>query len=205
VTIQVRVVVIEQEPLFRSCLRALIDQEPGMRVVGEAASGHEALPLLDDQRVDAIVMEVGTGEVGGLKFAQKMARRHPRLRVIILSKCVDPLCVQEVMDSDFHGYVSTQSTGDVLREAIRTVCQGEAFVDPSVALDVSLRGAGKSPTPVQDDRLDRLTVREQEVCRLLAYGYTNVEVGEKLEISNRTVETHRTKIMSKLGLSRRCE
>lgn len=202
---RVRILLAEHQALFRSGLRTLLDRQPDMVVVGEAGSATGALRLARAQEADVLVLDSDMQELFGLRAAEEVLRDRPELAVVVLATCDDLSCVNELMAPGILGYVLKKSPEDELLKAVRMASKGRAYIDPEVTRAPAQSNERESIGKTARDRLARLTARECEICRLLAYGYTNVEVGKRLEISNRTVESHRTKIMSKLKLKKRVE
>jgi DNA-binding NarL/FixJ family response regulator len=201
----IRVLLADDHSVFRSGVRALLDREHGITVVAEAGSGHEALKMLMEHEVDVLLLDLSMpGGISGPQIAEAALADHPALGIVVLSMHEDEYYLREMFLVGARGYVLKKSdAADVVR-AIRAVAGGAHYIDPALAghmvgdyLRKSAPGAGM--------RAATLTLREQEVCRLLAMGHTNAEVAEQLVISQRTVETHRAKVMAKLGLQTRAE
>jgi len=200
----IRILIADDHAVFRSGLRALLEKEEDFEVVGETGSGLDTLAAIGKAEVDVLLLDISMPGLPGPRVAQEALKRRSRLAIVILTMHEDEYYLQELLRVGVHGYVLKKSTGTEVAQAVRAAYRGDSFIDPAMAKHVISPYAGR-PLAQAPDRLGVLTPREREVCRLLAYGHTNAEVAEQLYISNRTVETHRTNIMSKLDLKNRAE
>lgn len=200
----IRILIADDHAVFRSGLRALLEREADLEVAGEAESGTDTLRILDKLSVDVLILDISMPGLSGPRTAEEILHKHPKLAIVVLTMHEDEYYLQEMFRIGCRAYVLKKSTGTELVHAIRAAFRGDSYIDPALAnLIISpYIGAPSSRSP---SRLGTLTAREQEVCRLLAYGFTNAEVAERLFISDRTVETHRTNIMGKLALKNRAE
>ena len=200
----IRVLIADDHAVFRSGIRALLEKEADMEVAAEKGNGPDTLRAVDEVKFDVLLLDISMPGLTGPKVAQEALKKRPSLAIVVLTMHEDEYYLQEMLRIGVQGYVLKKSTGTELVQAIRAVYRGDGYVDPSLTkFAVSSLTAKTSIRPVS--RLEVLTPREREVCRLLAYGHTNVEVAEKLFISDRTVETHRTNILAKLGLKSRAD
>jgi DNA-binding NarL/FixJ family response regulator len=200
----IRVLIADDHAVFRSGIRALLEKESDIRVVAETGSGTDTIRAAGEVAFDVLLLDITMPGLTGPKVAEQVLAKRPSLAIVVLTMHEDEYYLQEMLRIGAQAYVLKKSTGTELVQAIRAVYRGDSYIDPALARLVISPYVGKS-APVAKSRLDVLTPREQEVCRLLAYGHTNAEVAEKLFISDRTVETHRTNIMSKLELRNRAE
>jgi DNA-binding NarL/FixJ family response regulator len=201
---QIRVLLADDHAVFRSGIRALLEREADFEIVAETGTGPQTLAALDEHEVDVLLLDVSMPELSGPRVAEAALRKKPRLAIVVLTMHEDEYYLQELLRIGARSYVLKKSTGTELLQAIRASRNGDSYVDPALAMRLISPYVGKAGSDAKT-RLDLLTQREQEVCSLIAYGFTNVEVAGKLFISDRTVETHRTNIMSKLGLNSRAE
>lgn len=194
----IRVLLADDHALMREGLRHLLDADPGIAVVGEAANGHEAVALAEAQSPDVVLLDISMPEESGLKAAARLRASRPACRVLLLSMYDDPEYVREGMRLGTHGYLLKDAAGDELRAAIRAVHAGGTFFSPTVVRRLTT----PEPTvPTADGpRLDQLTPREREVLVGIARGLTNKAIGAELGISPRTVEAHRESLMRKLDI-----
>lgn len=184
---------------IRHVLEHVLEGEVGFAVVGEAATGEEAVALAAELQPDVTVLDISMPGQSGLQIAAELRRRAPGTRVLILSMHDNTEYVLETVRAGAHGYLLKDTAAVELRGAIRAVRRGESYFSPPIASRVSaaLRGALDPQSP---GALDQLTAREREVLVGVARGRTNREIALELGISHRTVETHRESLMKKLGI-----
>ena len=200
---KIRVVLADDHTILRSGLKALLNMEPDMEVVGEAADGREAVELAVRLRPDVIVMDISMPEMDGLRAAQEIHNLNLPSRIVILTVHADEDYLFQTLKLGASGYVLKSSADVELIDAIRTAYRGDVFLYPSAVkklLSEYLRGGGQG----RSDQ-DSLTTREREVLKATAEGYTNNEIAEQLVISPKTVDTYRQRIMEKLNLHHRSE
>lgn len=200
-----RVLIADDHAVFRSGLRALLEKEPDLEVVGEAADGFEAIKEIEEKDVDVLLLDITMPGIPGPRVAETALERRPRLAIVVLTMHEDEYYLRELLKIGVRGFVVKRSTGRELVQAIRSARQGEEYIDPTLAGRVISGYVSDRPKKGKGGRLELLTPREREVCRLLAFGHTNPEIAETLCISARTVETHRANVMDKLGLRSRAE
>lgn len=200
----IRVLLADDHAMFRSGLRVLLEREPDVVVVGETGTGPETLQELAGTTVDVLLLDINMPGLSGNRVAELALKDRPGLSIVILTMHEDEYYLQELLRIGVRGYVLKKSTGTEVLQAIRAVYRGDSYIDPALAKFVISPYVGRS-SGKKKSRLDILTKREQEVLELLVYGHTNAEVAEKLFISDRTVETHRTNIIGKLGLKSRAD
>lgn len=195
----VRILLAEDHRLVREGLRALLEKHPDFEVVGEAENGREALRLSAELRPDVVIMDVGMPELNGIGAARQLTADFPAMRVIGLSMHADRRLVVEMLRAGASGYILKDCAFQELDRAVRTVASGQTYLGPAVAglvvEEVVRRPAAAEPSP-----LGTLSDREREVLQLLAEGRSTKEIGERLHVSPKTVETHRKRIMDKLRL-----
>jgi len=202
----IRVVLADDHPIVRQGLRALLESEAGCEVVGEAADGLTAIDLIGQLQPDIAIVDVQMPDWGGLEVARRIASRSPGTRVVMLSMHSDEPFVLDALRHGALAYVLKGSATEELLDAVQAVMAGKRFLSASFnarVLDAYVRKTAKADrTP---DRYDLLTHREREVIQLAAQGLSNGEIGERLSISPRTVETHRANLLRKLGLRSQTE
>ncbi|MGI9540415.1 MAG: response regulator [Miltoncostaeaceae bacterium] len=192
-----KVVIVDDHTVVRAGLRLLIDQQDDMACVGEFESPERAAPTLERLAPDVVVMDIEMPGAGGLDGTRAVLRRRPECRVLVLSMHEEPDVIRRAFEAGAAGYVAKAAADDQLIDAIRSVIAGERYLNPGLGAAL----AGPSP----EDRLDVLSNREREVLELLALGHTNQEISEQLHLGVRTVESHRSHIMRKLGTGTRAE
>jgi DNA-binding NarL/FixJ family response regulator len=200
----IRIMIADDHAVFRNGLRALLEGEPDLEVVAESGSGAETLRVLSENEVEVLVLDLSMPGASGSALARAALQRRPRTAIVILTMHEDAYYVEELLKVGVQGYVLKRSTGKELLDAIRSAHAGRRYIDPVIAADVIAPHIGL-PSARNAGPLGLLTPREREVCTLLAYGHTNAEVGQKLSISERTVESHRTRIMTKLNRKTRVD
>jgi two-component system response regulator NreC len=202
----IRVILADDHTLLRKGLRALLSQEPDIEVVAEAADGAEAVRACERLKPDVVVMDISMPGVDGLQATAQIHERGLETRVLVLTMHNEEDYLLKVLEAGGAGYVLKQSADTELVHAIRAVYRGEAFLYPSgvrMLLQSYLKG-GTQPSAEAEPR-PALSEREQEVLRLTAEGFSNQEIGQRLYISPKTVDTYRQRIMEKLGLHHRSE
>jgi two-component system response regulator NreC len=208
---KLRVFLADDHAVLRSGLRLLINAQPDMEVGGEAGDGEEAVEkvraLAAQGAVDVVVLDIGMPRLTGLEALRQIKATHPDLAVLILTMHASEPYLFQVIQYGGAGYVLKQTADEHLLGAIRAAAQGQPFLYPTMEARLltdfvhRARRAGERA----DAAFLSLTDREREVLTLVAQGYTNQEIAERLLVSVKTVETHRAHIMSKLGLQTRAE
>lgn len=194
----IRVLVADDHMIVRTGIRHVLESESEFEVVGEAASGSQALALAAELSPDVVLLDISMPDQSGLEVAARLRTRPGTTRVLILSMHDNPEYVLESVRVGAHGYLLKDTAATELRSAIRAVCRGESYFSPPVAsrLSAAVRGEHDS----QQGSLGQLTGREREVLLGIARGRTNKEIAVELGISHRTVETHRESLMRKLQI-----
>jgi DNA-binding NarL/FixJ family response regulator len=185
----VRLAIVDDHPLVRDGLRARLSVVPGLEVVGEAASGAEALELADALAPDLVLADVGMRGMNGIELAKALRQRHPAIRVLMLSMYDNREYVLSAIRAGARGYVLKESPTEEILAAIAAVRAGGSYFSAAVSSLVAGAGSG----------VPQLTTREHEILLLLAHGRSNKAVARQLDISVRTVEAHRLSLRRKLG------
>jgi two-component system response regulator NreC len=195
----VKVLLVDDHPVVRLGVRACLEAQPDFQLVGEAADGLEVAPLVERLQPDVLILDLMLPSLNGLEVTRQVTQRHPRTRVIILSIYANEAYVLQALRNGASGYLLKDSHATELVRAVRAVTAGRRYLGPPLsqrAIDAYVEKASAASL----DPYDTLTTREREVLQLAAEGRTNADIGARLIISPRTVETHRTNVMSKLGL-----
>lgn len=201
---RIRILLVDDHTLMRAGLRVLLGQEPDLEVVGEAATGEEAVERAAELRPDIVLMDLSMPGIGGLEATRRITAATPGVRVLIVTVHAEEEYLLPVLEAGGSGYVMKQSADSELLGAIRTVARGDVFLYPSGTrlLAQGFRAPRAAPAV---DPMSLLSDREAEVLRLTANGYTATEIGDRLEISPKTVDTYRQRFMEKLELRHRSE
>jgi two-component system response regulator NreC len=205
VTEKIRVLLADDHAVLRSGLRALLDLQPDMQVVGEAANGRQAVELAQTLKPDVIVMDISMPEMDGLAAAKAIDGLKLPCHIVILTVHAEEAYLFQTLQVGASGYVLKSSADRELIDAIRAAQRGEVFLYPSAVrklLGEYLRG---TQAEGRRSELETLTSRERQVLKHTAEGFTNQEIAEKLLISPKTVDTYRQRIMEKLNLHHRSE
>lgn len=201
---ELRVFIADDHAVVREGLKSLVNAQPGMRVVGEAADGSTAVQEATELKPDVAVMDVSMPDCGGAAAAERLKRTCPEIKVVALTVHEDECYLRGLLHAGAVGYVLKRSAAEDLIHAIRTTAAGGIYLDPNLAGKlVSIYVDSKSVgSPIDSDDL---TDREAEIVRLIAMGHSNKEIGGRLSISVKTVETHKSRSFEKLGLRSRAD
>lgn len=187
----IRIAIAEDQRMLRELLTALLVREPEFEVVGEAATGAEALALCVKQAPDILVLDIGLPDVDGIEVARSLKKTRPGLKLLALSVHAERPVVQQMLKAGADAYVVKSSALQELVQALRAVAQGKLYLSPDIAREALAEEARGEAS---------LGSRERQVLALLAEGKRSSEIGQRLHISTATVEAHRRNIMRKLGL-----
>jgi DNA-binding NarL/FixJ family response regulator len=195
----VSILLADDHPIVRRGLRGLLEGEKDWAVVGEASNGSEAVEQVGRLKPAVLVVDLMMPGIDGLEVIRRVRQLSPQTCVVILSMHANEACVLEALRAGASGYVLKDSTAEELAEAVRQVLAGRRFLSASLSERAIEAYVHKANSGAAREPYDMLTAREQEVLRLAAEGLTNSEIGNRLSISPRTAETHRTNLMRKLG------
>lgn len=199
----IRVLIADDHTIVRSGVRLLLAAEPDIEVVGEALNGREAVTQAESLRPDVILMDITMPEMDGLEATRQIKSRYPDIHVLVLTMHRSDEYFFEMLQAGASGYVLKGAETSELINAVRVVSRDEVFLYPTMAQ--KLVQGYLSLVEWDEDNLPSLSPREREILRLLAEGYSNKEIAEKLVVSPSTVHTHRSNLMDKLELSNRRE
>lgn len=195
-----KVVIADDHSVVRQGIRGVLEAIEGLQVVGEAGDGDEALEMVLELKPDVVVLDVNMPGKTGLEVTTELRQEGHPARVLILSMHDDPEYVLQAVRSGADGYVLKDAAPAELRDAVEAVHEGREYFTDRVTQQLSVGLRQEIEEEQLRTRLDSLTNRETEVLLHVAEGLTNREIGEKLEISPRTVETHRERVMDKLRI-----
>jgi DNA-binding NarL/FixJ family response regulator len=204
--VTVRVVLADDQEMVRAGLRMLIDFQPDLGVVGEAADGVEAVDVVARTAPDVVLMDIRMPRCDGLEAARRVLAAHPEVAVVVLTTFDEDALLAEALRSGVSGFLLKTAPPEQLLHAVRTVAAGNGLLDPAVTLRVI---AASARSPAADARaaalLATLTGRETEVLRLVAEGLTNAEVAARLYLGEATVKTYLSRMLTKLELRDRVQ
>jgi DNA-binding NarL/FixJ family response regulator len=194
-----RTLLADDHSLVRAGLRSLLEEMAGVEVVGEAADGHEALRLIGELTPDVAFLDISMPGLNGLEVAARAAREHLRTRVIILSMHIDDEYVRRALLTGAAGYLLKSSDRSELEMALRAVARGETWLAPEVSSRV-VAAYARGDEPAASGPFELLTERQREVLQFIAEGLSTKEIAHRLNLSVKTIETHRTELMERLDI-----
>ena len=196
----VRVLLADYHAILRRGLRLLLEREPDLAVVGEAADGRDAVEWMDAEGADVVVLDVAMPGLNGIEAAAQIGRRHPEAGVVMLSMHSDETYVLRCLRAGARGYVLKESAESELLAAIRAVRAGRSFFSPKVSRLLQQEHVQRIRSLDVPDSYELLTEREREILQRIAEGHSNKQIAGDLSLSVYTVETHRKNILEKLNL-----
>lgn len=202
---KIRVLLADDHAVLRAGLRALLNAQADMEVVGEAGDGAQAVRLAQALAPDIALLDISMPGMDGLAALRQMRRLCPQTRAVVLTMHEEAGFLRQVLEAGGAGYVLKRAAESELLAAIRAVRRGEVFVDPAMTHELVQAYLGRENAAAPSAAEAELSPRETEVLALIAAGYTNQQIAEKLVISVKTVETHKAHIMEKLGARSRVD
>ncbi len=199
-----RILLAEDHETVRAGIRMLINEQSDMVVVGEACNGAEAVRKAGEFSPDIIVMDISMPDLNGLKATKQIKRDAPNIKILTLTRHMDDGYIQQLLKAGASGYVLKQSAPSELVNAIRAIGAGQSYLDPALTEKV-MGGYIRQQTAITTASKVEISARESEVLRLTAWGYSNKEIGSRMEISVKTVEAHKANAMRKLGIANRID
>ncbi len=196
----IRVLIADDHHLVRQGIRALLEKVDHIQVVGEAATGHEAIELTELLKPDVVVMDISMPRMDGAQATERILSLNIPTEVVILSMYSDTILAQQLLRQGVKGYLLKESIAEELPLAIRSANQGRVYLSPAISDAVLTTLLMPQPTEIPQNLADLLTSREREILQLITEGYTNSAIAEALTISVKTVEKHRTNLMAKLDV-----
>jgi DNA-binding NarL/FixJ family response regulator len=199
---RIKVLIAEDHETVREGLRLILANHPDLEVVGDAGDGRAAVDLAQRLEPNVVLMDISMPNLDGLKATAKLKACCPETNVLALTRHKDYSYLQQVLRAGASGYVLKQSPASELIHAIRAVAKGGKYLDPAVAERVMGSFAHRRSTTLEGPPL---TDRETEILRMISWGYSNKEIANRLDLSVKTVEVHKTNAMKKLGMSSRID
>jgi len=197
---KIRVVLVENQTIVRKGIRALLNSEADIEVIGEAGDGREAVEKVKQLMPDVVVMDIAMPILNGLEATRQIKKKFSEIKVLILSMHTDDEYIFEILKAGGSGYVVKQAAPAELISAIHDVYRGEFFLSPSISKMVIKEYIHQAKTRVEKDNYNKLTNCEREVLQLIVEGHPNREIAKLQYVSIKTVETHRTHLMDKLDI-----
>jgi two-component system response regulator NreC len=197
---KVRILLADGHTVMRAGLRALLERQPNLEVVGEAGDGRQSVELASSHVPDVVVMDIAMPNLNGVEATRRMVRKQPTISVVILSMYSDESYVMRALEAGARAYLLKDSAVTDLIRAIEAVSQGKSFFSPKISRILAEEYVRALKQKGVADSYELLTPREREILQLLAEGKTNKEVATSLNISVYTAETHRGNILQKLNL-----
>ena len=194
----VRLLIVDDHPIVRQGLERLVEREPDLEVVAEAATADEALQAVDSQEIDFVVLDIGLKQGSGLDVVGQIRARRDDLPVLVLSMHQERFYAERVLRSGAQGYVMKQGDPSEIIPAIRRILSGDLYLSPALAAELvrrAVEGPDESRPPAE-----QLSDREAEVVRLIGGGLSTREIAEELNLSVKTIESYRANVKRKLGL-----
>lgn len=191
----IRVLMVDDHAMVREGLAALVSADPHIEVVGQCGDGLKVMKMARELRPDVVVLDIGLPGLNGLDLCRELTRKLPATITLILTMHDDDEFVARALDYGASGYLLKEAAADQLREAIHCVMAGQLYLQPGLSRGV-LEKIGRR----RGDRYDRLTPRERQVFQMIAEGKTTRQIAERFGTAMKTVDTHRTRLMRKLGL-----
>ncbi len=200
---KIRVMIADDHALVREGITAFLRFCDDIEVVGEASDGIEAIECANKVRPDIILMDIGMPKLGGLEATVELKKRHPDIKIIVLTQYDDREYISRFLKAGVSGYMLKKAVGSELVNAIRAVNRGECYLFSSIASEVVSGYLGKHKNTSEKDSYEKLTDREKQVLKLIAEGYSHKEIANCLTISVKTVIAHQTNISEKLDIHSR--
>jgi DNA-binding NarL/FixJ family response regulator len=202
---KIRVLLAEDHILVRQGFRRILEDDPGITVVGEARTGLEAINQCKELKPDVVVMDLSMPELGGLEATAEILKADPQIKILILSMYSNEAYVRKAFELGAKGYILKNAIEVDLTRAVMALAEGEAYFSPGVSHIVLESMKAGTFQGTSQDPYERLTLREKEVLQLIAQGKSNKEIATLLNISVNTVAVHRARVMETLNLHRTAE
>jgi NarL family two-component system response regulator LiaR len=201
----IRVLLVDDHEVVREGLRAFLELQDGIEVVGEAGDGEQALAQADRLRPDVILMDLVMPKLDGVGAMRELRRRTPASRVIVLTSFTEDDRLLPAIQAGAAGYLLKHVEPRELARAVRAAHAGEALLDPAVGARLVEEVAARPGSGQRDGARERLTAREREVLELIAHGFSNKRIARELGIAEKTVKTHVGHVLAKLGVADRTQ
>jgi DNA-binding NarL/FixJ family response regulator len=204
-TARIRVTLADDHPIVLAGLRNLVQAEPDLELVGEAATGLSALKVIREKQPDVALLDISMPELNGILLSRRLAAECPSVRVLMMTLHEDRAYLKQALDAGVRGYVLKRSAAENLVHAIRAVMVGGLYMDPAIADRVLDGAAARAGVASSKGGTSELTERETEVLKFAALGFTNKEIARRLDIGIKSVETYKARGAEKLDLRTRAD
>jgi DNA-binding NarL/FixJ family response regulator len=201
----ITVVLVDDHAVVRAGLKAVLGTAKDIKVIGEGSTGKDAISLAARLDPDIIVMDLSMGEMDGVEATKQLVAKEARARILILTMHAEDSYLVPILEAGANGYLVKSAADRELIDAVRAVAHGDVYMQPSAARALAQRIQRKAEHMDERAKYEKLTEREQNVLRYVARGYSAPEIGEKLFISPKTVDTYKQRINEKLGLAHRSD
>jgi DNA-binding NarL/FixJ family response regulator len=201
----IRVILADDHTVVRAGLRAVLSAAKDIEIIGEAKNGREALAMTERFNPDVVIMDLDMPEVDGTQATKEILAKGLTARVLILTMHSEDEYLIPLMEAGAAGYLVKSAADRDLVDAVRAIAHGDVYVRPSAARVLAKNLTKKDPAATEREQFEKLTQRERDVLRYVAQGYSAPEIGEKLFISPKTVDTYKQRIQEKLGLTHRSD
>jgi len=197
---KIKLLLVDDHSLFRAGIKALLEKEKDIEIVGEAENGREAVKKAKQLSPDIVLMDISMPSLNGIEATHQIKKNNIDTKVLIVTMHEAEEYISKALHAGAYGYLTKSALHAELIAAIKAVHQGEYFLSPQITKKLITRFVNKSNTKVTSNRLNALTEREREIIQLIAEGNSNKKIAEILYISKKTVENHRTNLMKKLDI-----
>ncbi len=201
----IRVVLADDHAVVRAGVKAVLSSAKDIQVIGEGSNGKEAIALVERLNPDVLVMDLSMGEMDGITATRNLVEKGTRTRILILTMHAEDAYLVKVLEVGASGYLVKSAADRELVDAVRSVAHGDLYMQPSATRALAKGIQRKSEHADEREKYEKLTERERDVLRYVAGGFSAPEIGEKLFISPKTVDTYKQRINEKLGLSHRSD
>jgi len=192
-----KIVLVDDHNIVRQGLKLILEGEEGFEVGGEASDANEAVAIISELRPDVVVMDIHLAATDGIEASRRILAAYPATKIVVLSAETAPETVNRALQSGVSGYVLKEAAGEELIRAIQTVLTGRFYLCPAITTALIRAHSFNAPTPAKPV----LSAREKELIRFIASGLRNKEIAEKLNLSVKSVEANRSRLMTKIGCS----
>lgn len=201
----IRVVLADDHAVVRAGVKAVLSTAKDIQIIGEGSNGREAVNLVERLKPDVLVMDLSMGEMDGISATKEITEKKLATRVLILTMHAEEAYLVKVLEAGASGYLVKSAADRELIDAVRAVAHGDLYMQPTATRALAQGILRKSEHADERDKYEKLTERERDVLRYVAGGFSAPEIGEKLFISPKTVDTYKQRINEKLGLAHRSD